>query len=163
MKNNELLTKICRAADVDIKSMVTIFAHSDFDFTEEDAAMMLVDFDSDEEQDLYPCDFEMLEAFLNGLIIFKRGPRPDDGKPKKTVLSIPSAQTANNAVLKKMKIAFAMTGDDLVEVFENAGVTLTNRELNPYFRAEGHKHYKRCNDQFLNAFFAGLTTKNKNA
>jgi uncharacterized protein YehS (DUF1456 family) len=160
MKNNEILTRVCHAIDLNTEDMVTIFKHSEFDFTEEDVEMMLIDLkEKDDDEDLYPCDFEMLEAFLNGLIIFKRGPRPDNGKNQKTVLTIPSAQTANNAVLKKLKIALAMNGEDLIDVFKYAGLHLTNGDINPYFRVEGHKHYKRCNDQFLNAFFTGLVAK----
>ncbi len=165
MKNNELLTRICHVIDINETDMVTIFKHGGLDFTTDDVNKMMIDLNASEDDeetdtsDVHVCDYGMLESFLNGLIIFKRGPKPDSGKPQKAALTIVSPKSVNNIVLKKMKIALSLTGDDLVEVLETVDVKVSNRELSPYFRVEGHKHYKRCNDAFLISFLNGLAAQ----
>ena len=79
----------------------------------------------------------MLESFLNGFIIFKRGKQdPKPGQPTKPVLS---NESVNNILLKKVKIALALTSEDMLEILEEAGVTITKGELSAVLRKEGHR------------------------
>ena len=68
------------------------------------------------------CNNNMLESFLNGFIIFKRGKQdPKPGQPEKPALSIKNNESVNNILLKKLKIALALTSEDMLEILEEAG------------------------------------------
>ena len=55
----------------------------------------------------------MLEAFLNGLIIFKRGKQDLKlEQPNIPVQSLKSNESVNNTLLKRVKIALALTSED---------------------------------------------------
>lgn len=106
---------------------------------------------------LQECDNETFEAFLNGFIVLKRG--KEDEKPgakKKAPLPIKIRKNINNVIVKKLKIAYSLTNEDLVEIFENEGVSMTKNELTTYFRKEGHKHYRRLEDYYLKNLLNGL-------
>jgi len=45
----------------------------------------------------------------------------------------------------------------MLAILEKAGVQLSKSELSAMFRAEGHRNYKPCGDQFLRNFIRGLT------
>lgn len=106
---------------------------------------------------LQECDNETFEAFLNGFIVLKRG--KEDKKPgakQKAPLPIKIRKNINNVIVKKLKIAYSLTNEDLVEIFENEGVSMTKNELTTYFRKEGHKHYRRLEDYYLKNLLNGL-------
>ena len=55
----------------------------------------------------------MLEAFLNGLIIFKRGKQDLKlEQPNIPVQSLKSNESVNNTLLKRVKIALTLTSED---------------------------------------------------
>ena len=93
--------------------------------------------------------------FLDGLIIEKRGPRPDG--------SIPEALEflSNNEVLKKLRIALELRDDDMSAVFEQAEFVVTKAELGSFFRKEGHRQYRPCPEQVLRKFLLGLSKKSE--
>ena len=66
---------------------------------------------------------------------------------------------ANNILLKKLKIALALTSEDMIEILKKAGVSITKAELSALFRKEGHKHYKECGDKYARNFLKGLAIK----
>jgi len=116
--------------------------------------------DQVEEDELIQCDNATLEGFLNGLIIKKRGIQdPKPGKPAKPPLAIRNRRSANNVVFKKMKIAFSLTNEDIVDLMEEVGITITKAELTQLFRKEGHSHYKSCTDRYLNGFLDGISQR----
>jgi len=97
------------------------------------------------------CDDDVLEAFLDGLIIHLRGPRPP-GAP------VPARQPlTNNEVLKKLRIAFSLKDVDMLSAMRTGGITLSKAELTALFRARGHRHHRACGDQILRKFLVGLT------
>ena len=99
----------------------------------------------------------MLESFLNGFIIFKRGKQePKPGQPTKPELS---NESVNNILLKKVKIALALTSEDMLEILEAAEVTITKGELSAVLRKEGHRNYKVCGDRYARNFLKGLAMK----
>jgi len=103
------------------------------------------------------CDNETLEGFLNGFIIYKRGPKEEQpGMTKKVPLSIQLKENMNNVIFKKLKIAFSLTNDDIVEIFENGNVRLSKNDLTAYLRKEGHKHYRILEEQYLKVFMKGV-------
>lgn len=103
------------------------------------------------------CDIAIVDAFLNGMIIFKRGvAEPKPGQKKKKAVTPLSRKGINNIVLKKLKIALDLTNEDLVEVYSRVAIDISKGELTTFFRKEGHKHYKKCSDYYLIHLFNGI-------
>lgn len=106
------------------------------------------------------CDKSVVEAFLNGYIILKRGVKESKpGETKQAPLPLKSGKSVNNVILKKLKIAYSLTNDDLVEIFESAGRIMSKNDLTTYFRKEGHKHYRLLMDRDLIAFLDGVSLR----
>lgn len=148
MNNNELLFSIVQTLDLNTTQMNEILSHGEVT----DKVVI--------ENILQECDNETFEAFLNGFIVFKRGKEEEKpGSKKKKSLPIKVRKSINNVVLKKLKIAFSLTNDDIVELFEEEGVSMTKNELTTYFRKEGHKHYRRLEDYYLKNFLNGVAKK----
>jgi uncharacterized protein YehS (DUF1456 family) len=98
---------------------------------------------------LYDKDFA---AFLNGLIILKRGPKEEGTPPAEKSLD-------NNAILRKLKIALNMKDDDMLEIFGLRGFRLSKHELSAFFRNPTQSQYRQCKDQVLRNFLMGLQQK----
>lgn len=103
----------------------------------------------DDDPAFLPCPDEALAVFLNGLITDRRGAREGPPAPVETRLS-------NNAILMKLKIACALSSDDVIAVIASAGHTITAPELSAFFRKPDHKNYRVCQDQVLRKFLQGL-------
>lgn len=171
MNNNEILIRLSDALDIKNTDMVEIFKLGGIELTSEEVSMMLIkskdsgyneDQDIEEGKEKLECNNYSLESFLNGFIIFKRGEQdPIPGKPKKPALSINNSKSVNNIMLKKLKIALSLTAEEMIDIFEEAGIIVTKRELSPLFRKEGHNHYKNCTDIFAIKFLNGLAIKNQ--
>ena len=105
----------------------------------------------EEEPGAVFCVDDLLEAFLDGLIIHLRGRRPP-GTP------VPTRQPlTNNEVLKKARIAFSLKDVDMLGAMRVGGMTVSKAELTALFRARGHRHHRPCGDQILRKFLVGLT------
>ncbi|MCP3029817.1 DUF1456 family protein [Halobacillus sp. A1] len=168
MDNNDILIRLRYALDIKDIDMVEIFKLGGVDVTKEDVSKILTksedtydeDYDEDEaveNEDHIKCTNSMLDSFLNGFITFKRGPKP--GQPTKPDRSIKSQSSANNVLLKKVKIALTLTSEDIIDILEEAGVTITKGELSALLRKEGHKNYKVFGDQYARNFLKGLAIK----
>ena len=89
----------------------------------------------------------MLESFLNGLIMFKRGKQElKPGQPNRPAQSFRGTESVNNMLLKKVKIALALTSEDMIEILEEARVGISKGELSAVLRSVGHRNYKECGD-----------------
>jgi uncharacterized protein YehS (DUF1456 family) len=53
----------------------------------------------------------------------------------------------------------ALTTEEMLDIFENAGIRVTKGELGALLRKEGHKNYKECGDKFARNFLKGLAIK----
>lgn len=89
--------------------------------------------------------------FLDGLIIEKRGPRPDGS------ITAPLEFLSTNEVLKKIRIALELRDEDMNAVFDRADFVVTKAELGSFFRKEGHRNYRKCPEQVLRKFILGLS------
>lgn len=149
--------------------MIEIFKLGGMEFTKEEVLLILtkskddhydeLDYDDEtaENEENFKCDNVMMESFLNGFIIFKRGKQdPKPGLPERPEIS---NERVNNLVLKKLKIALELTSEDMLEILESAGVTVTKGELSALLRKEGHKNYKECGDRYARNFLKGLAIK----
>lgn len=145
LNNSELLFNIVQTLDISGEQIKEILNFGEIEDKE------IID------QVLESCDNETFEGFLNGFIVYKRGKEEEKpGVKKKAPLPIKVRKSINNVVMKKLKIAFSLTNEDIVELFENEGISMTKNELTTYFRKEGHKHYRRLEDYYLKNFLNGL-------
>ncbi|WP_144552934.1 DUF1456 family protein [Bacillus sp. X1(2014)] len=161
MDNNDILIRLRYALELKNKEMAEVFKLGGVEVTVPEVIKILTKSDDEAEyDDQIKCNNSMFDSFLNGLIIYKRGKQePKPGQPDTQEPSIKKSANVNNLLLKKVKIALALTTDDLLEIFENAGITVTKGELGALLRKEGHKNYKECGDKFARNFLKGLALK----
>ncbi|WP_026564397.1 DUF1456 family protein [Bacillus sp. UNC41MFS5] len=161
MDNNDILIRLRYALELKNKEMAEIFKLGGVEVTVPEVIKVLTKSDDEAEYDeQIKCNNIMFDSFLNGLIIYKRGKQePKPGQPDTPESSIKKSANVNNLLLKKVKIALALTTEDLLEIFENAGITVTKGELGALLRKEGHKNYKECGDKFARNFLKGLALK----
>ncbi|KGX88712.1 YehS family protein [Pontibacillus marinus] len=159
MNNKDRLIRLRYALDIKDQDMVKIFKLGDMEVTLEEVREMLTkdsnDDNLDDEEDS-TVDNGTIELFLNGLIILKRGKQePKPGQPERPALS--GDENINNILLKKSKIALKLTSEDMLDVFNKAGVSVTKGELSALLRKQGHKNYQECGDKYARSFLKGLT------
>ncbi|MGM0875758.1 MAG: DUF1456 family protein [Bacillota bacterium] len=172
MDNNDILIRIRYALDIKNTDMVEIFKLGGIEVTKEEVLKILTksndsyhyeddnDGDIAENEENIKCDNIMLESFLNGFIIFKRGKQdPKPGQPNRPGQSVKNNESVNNIILKKLKIALSLTSEDMLDILEEAGVDITKGELSALLRKEGHKNYKECGDRYARNFLKGLAIK----
>ncbi len=149
--------------------MVQIFKQGGIDVTKEDVLKILTkspdNYDEDdngselgEDEAHIKCNNKMLDSFLNGFIIFKRG-KQDSNPGESERPAQPVNESVNNILLKKLKIALTLTSEDIIEILNEAGVQITKGELSALLRKKGHKNYKECGDKYARNFLKGLALK----
>ena len=150
MNNNDILIRIRYALNLKDGQMVKIFKLGGVEVTEE------FGFQDADSNETLPCNNKMLDAFLNGLITFKRGPQEKKSGQPENPVSITRRNNINNIVLKKLKIALSLTSEEVIDILGLAGVKISKGELSAVLRKEGHKNYKECGDRYLRNFLKGL-------
>jgi uncharacterized protein YehS (DUF1456 family) len=111
----------------------------------------------EDEHGFAVCDDTVMTAFLDGLIISRRGPR----EVQPGAVQQPDGLLNNNLILRKLRIALELTDADMLAVFDRAGVSISKAELSALFRGVGQRNYKECGDQLLRNFVRGLTLGTK--
>jgi len=152
MINNDVIRSIRYMLDLSDAKVVEIIqiAAADFPIAAADVPALL----KPEGQDGFvACSDRVLAHFLDGLVVYYRGPAPD-ASPRPVEKRI-----TNNLVLKKLRVAFELKDVDMHEIFEAAGFPVSKPELTALFRQAGHKHYRACGDQILRNFLKGLTLR----
>ena len=146
MENNDILIRLRYALDIKNTDMVEIFKLGGVEVTKEEVLKILtksnddVDYEEDNEEDVIKCNNKMFESFLNGLITFKRGKQePKPGQPDRPQFS---KESMNNILLKKLKIALSLTSEDMIDILDSAGITITKGELSALLRKVGIKIIK---------------------
>ncbi|MCZ2258442.1 DUF1456 family protein [Sporosarcina sp. G11-34] len=164
MNNNDLLIRLRYALDIKNSQMVEIFKLGDIEVTKAEVLKILtkVDDSSTDDEEYMICTDSMLDSFLNGFIIFKRGKQePKPGQAEKPASATKITENTNNILLKKVKIALTLTSEDMLGILEEAGITITKGELGAVLRKEGHRNYKECGDRYARNFLKGLALKYK--
>ncbi|WP_419954543.1 DUF1456 family protein [Neobacillus niacini] len=170
MENNDILIRLRYALDIKDTDMAEIFKFGGVEVTKEEVLKILTkpkdsygeeDYYDDivEDEDHIKCTNSMLESFLNGFITFKRGKQEPKPGQSDTPLPPKSKESINNQLLKKVKIALSLTSEDMLDIFDKAGITVTKGELSAMLRKEGHKNYKQCLDKYARNFLKGLALK----
>lgn len=152
MANNEILRGIKDALKLDEATMSRIFSEAGREIGQSAITAFLK---TEKEDDYIPCSNPIMGFFLDGLIIHYRGRK--EGSPAQS--TEPLAELSNNAILKKLRIALDLREDDLVEIFKLAGIVITKHEITAFFRKQGHKHYKECNNAMLSGFIKGIALR----
>ncbi|KYC90372.1 MULTISPECIES: YehS family protein [Heyndrickxia] len=163
MDNNDILIRLRYALELKNKEMAEIFRLGGIEVSVPEVVKILIktyDEEDFENEDQIKCTHSMLDSFLNGLIIYKRGkqePKPGQANPPEAPLK--TSGNVNNLLLKKVKIALALTTEDMLDIFKQAGLRVSKAELGALLRKEGHKNYKECGDNFARNFLKGLAIR----
>ncbi|BEO98542.1 DUF1456 family protein [Fusobacterium nucleatum] len=151
MTNNDFLRRLRYALNVKDNVMVQIFKKGNIVLTREDVIDYLK---KDIDEGFKKLNNNDLIAFLDGLIIQKRGKR-EDGTPIPQVKV--TKNNLNNILLRKLRIALSFKSYDMIKIFKLGGVEISEGELSALFRSEDHKNYKECGDKYIRVFLKGLT------
>jgi uncharacterized protein YehS (DUF1456 family) len=157
MTNNDILKRLRYALDLSDFSVLEMTKNGG----KEISSLELTSYYRKEEEDGYKnCSNKVLTAFLDGLIIKKRGPRPSEsskitGVIEKAVKSLPVPR--NNDVFKKLRIALEFKDNDIVDIFKSVDFKISKSEINAFFRKPVHKNFRECGDQLLRNFILGLS------
>ncbi len=166
LNNNDILARLRYALDIKDAAMVEIFELGGVETTRQEVRDMLAkakddqDYDSQESEYVREIDNQTLESFLNGLVTQKRGKQEgqSENTPNQFLISA-NHRNKNNILLKKLKIALSLTGEDMMEILHEAGVDLSKNELSAVLRKEGHRNYKECGDRYARNFLKGLALR----
>lgn len=150
MNNNELLRSLTQVLKLNEAAIVNIFRLAQYQIDETRVVHLLNNVD---ETGFIDCDEKCITFFLDGLIALRRGKNEHSPLPTKEI----AQPLSNNLILKKLRIAFDLKEDDLLELMSLADYEVTKNELSATFRKSGHKHYRTCSDNFLMAFLVGLS------
>ncbi|OMF63299.1 cytoplasmic protein [Paenibacillus sp. FSL R5-0490] len=161
MDNNDILIRLRYALEIKNSEMAEIFKLGGEEVSVPEVVRILKKSDDEEENDSQiKLTNSMLNSFLNGFIIYKRGRQePKPGQTNTPEPTIENYSNINNILLKKIKIALSLTTEDMIDVFKKAGLNVSKGELGAFLRKEGHKNYKVCLDNFARNFLKGLTIK----
>ncbi|MEN8817796.1 MAG: DUF1456 family protein [Nonlabens sp.] len=151
MDNNDILRRLRFTLNLSDDSMMDMYAKGGEPVSRAEISNWLK---KEEDEDFDVVIDENLATFLNGLIVNYRGKK--DGKT-------PVAETEldNVIVLRKLKIAFNFTSDELIYIWKKAGVEISETELSAFFRKRTHPKFKYLNDQYLRKFLKGFQIQRK--
>ncbi|MCX5863912.1 MAG: DUF1456 family protein [Deltaproteobacteria bacterium] len=152
MTNNDVLRGVRYALALPTAAMAEIFSISGQTVTQDKILNFLK---KEEEAGFVACPDALMEDFLGGLIIYKRGRQ--EGKPERPAQS--AEPLTNNSILKKLRIALILQESDMLDILQQAGNPVSKSELSALFRKAGNKNYKECGDQFLRNFLKGLALR----
>jgi uncharacterized protein YehS (DUF1456 family) len=148
MINNDILRSIRYALDLHDSSIVAFCKLGGHTLEPSSVTALLK---KEEEEGFLTCTDLVMGAFLDGLILQKRGKKEND-----TEQVTATSHLTNNVILKKLRIALELQEDTLLAILEKTDTGITRARLSALFRKEGHKNYKECGDQFLRNFLKGL-------
>jgi len=156
MNNNDILRRIRYAFDFSNKDATALFKMDPRSQVEMTQAKFLMRVAKEDDESYVECSDQELMAFLDGLIVKKRGLKEPstDTKP----LPKPSMLSKND-ILKKIRIALSYQETDMLETLALGGTELSKAELGALFRKPNHKHYRKCGNQVLRNFIKGITLK----
>jgi uncharacterized protein YehS (DUF1456 family) len=150
MTNNDLLRSLRYALKLNGETIAELCTLGGHEIGPIDALKLLK---KDEEPGFVVCDERVMGAFLDGLIISRRGAQdPKPGSAQTTEMEL-----NNNIILRKLRIALELNEEAMLAILAKAGVQLSKSELSAMFRATDHRNFKPCGDQFLRNFIRGLT------
>lgn len=106
----------------------------------------------DDDPDYQPLPDAVLLRFLDRLILARRGPSSGPTRPTELQLD-------NNLILKKLRVAFELKEQDLLDLLQVAGFKVSRGELSALFRHPDHSNFRPCGDQFLRNLLKALVLR----
>ena len=149
MTNNDILRRLRYAFNYTNLNVAKVFSH-----VGEEVGLDKIGQWVKAEAPVQLTDKELCQ-FLDGVIIEKRGLRPD------RVLPEPLLKISNNEILKKLRVALSLRDEGMLAVFKQANFVVTKSELGSFFRKHGHRNYADCPEQVLRQFIHGLGQEEK--
>jgi len=149
MDNNDILRRTRYALDLNDTKMMEIFSLGGIKASREEISQWLK---KEVDPDYVSLSGFQFAAFLNGLIVDKRG-KKEGPQP------VPEKQLNNNNILRKFKIALNLKDDDILEMLKLADFEISKHELSAFFRKPGQSQYRECKDQILRNFLQGMQMK----
>lgn len=160
MTNNDILRRLRFAFDFSNKQAVELFGLDPNSSVVMTQANFLARIAKEEDTNYVDCNDTDLCAFLDGLIVSKRGlrePAPAADKRPATIEKPDDFRLSKNDILKKLRIAMNFREEQMLATLESGGTTLSKAELSALFRSPQHKHFRACGNQVLRNFIKGLT------
>ena len=151
MTNNEILRRIQHAFNLKNAQIIKAIEQADVTVTHDQVINWLK---ADNDKSCSKMKDKELAVFLNGLINLKRG-KKEGAQPK------PEITLTNNMIFMKLRIALNMKAEDVLDVLEVVGISLSKYEIGAYFRKPENKNYKVCEDQLLCDFLNGVQFTNR--
>ena len=156
MIHNDILRNLRYTFDLDDNAMIEVFALGGRKATREEVCSWLK---KEESPSFKLCSDKDMASYLDGFIELKRGKQEKNPSPKTDEVSKTEGSLDNNVILKKLKIALNLKGEDMMSILSLVQVKLSKHELSALFRKKDHKNYRECKDQFLRNFLRGLQKK----
>ncbi len=150
MTNNDVLRSIRHVLDISEATIADIYKLAEHQI---DLATISSFLKQNDESGYLECNDNHLSLFLNGLITYRRGKSEHNPPQSNQILPL----LTNNIICKKLRIAFNLKEDDMIELMSFADYGVSKSELSAISRKPGHKHYRLCSDEFLMGFLIGLT------
>lgn len=147
MTNNDILRRLRHAFKFSDAEVGKIISHTGAEVDVDKVKRCLL---REDARDYVELSDEVLCRFLDGLIIEKRGPRPDGVVPR------PATFLTTNEILKKLRIALELREEGMMEVFKRVDFAVTKAEMGSFFRKEGQRNFAKCPEQVLRKFIQGL-------
>jgi uncharacterized protein YehS (DUF1456 family) len=147
MTHNDVLRSLRHLLNVSEAVLVDIFRLGNREVSRAEVGAFLK---TEDEEGYQPCGDKAMACFLNGLVTYKRGKQ--EGRPPPPV----EVPVTNNTVLKKLRVAFELTDDDIIALLQRNGLKVSKTEIGAFFRRPDHRNYRECGDQFLRNVLKGL-------
>lgn len=149
MENNDIMRRLRYTFDFNDTKMIDLFACADKQVTRAEISNWLK---KDDDPDFCFLDDRTMAIFLNGIINDKRG-RKEGPQPE------PEERLNNNIILRKLKIAFNLKDDDIIDLLLLADLRVSKHEISAFFRKPDHSKFRICKDQIMRNFLQGLQIK----
>ncbi|MBW3696532.1 DUF1456 family protein [Vibrio sp. T187] len=146
MTNNEILRRIQHTLNLKNAQIIKAYEQADVALNHDQLNNWLKD---SNEKSFSKMKDKDLAVFLNGFINLKRGKKEGE-QPK------PEVTLTNNMIFMKLRIALNMKAEDVLNVLEVVGISLSKYEIGAYFRKPNNKNYKECEDELLCDFLNGV-------
>ena len=145
MKNNDIIRRLRYILSINDLGIFDIMRLSG---SEEKRSVIRCWFLKDDHPEFQSCPNKQFQFFLNGLIIQKRGSLKQESNYDLDI--------DNNFILKKLRIIFNLTTDDIIDLLLSENYKLGKHEMSAFFRSPNHKNYRLCKDQILRNFLNAL-------
>ena len=156
MTNNDVLRRLRYALDIPDRKVVDLFKLADYDIEPDELEILFM---KESDEGFEECEDALVEFFLQGLIVDRRGKR-EETKPGAAPYRV-RGRLSNNDILKQLRIALELREEDILDIMRLAGVNASKSEIGALFRKKDHPNFRPCGDQFLRNFLSGLTIRHR--